>query len=79
LQSAYHWINAGGIVKIDAYDEVNKHANSDVTIIFQDKRGVDKHKARFKNTYEFTRDATLSKSTTIVADVSAAMEAMNAD
>jgi hypothetical protein len=75
----YRWLaaNRANTVYLDAFDERNNRAMSDIIINFLTD-GVVKQTVRLPNTYGFKTDVPLRRRDSIIPDLTAALEACSA-
>jgi hypothetical protein len=79
LESMYRWLraNRANAIYLDAFDERNNRAMSDIIINFNTD-GVVKKTIRIPNTYGLKKDVNLTRSAGITMDITAALEAESA-
>ena len=80
LQNVYHWLaaNRSNSVYLDAFDERNNRAMSDIIINFN-TNGVTRHSMRLPNTYNLRQDVNLdSISASGIKNITEALEATRA-
>jgi phospholipase/lecithinase/hemolysin len=79
LESMYHWLaaNRANSIYLDAFDERNNRAMSDIIINFN-TNGVVRQTLRIPNTYGFKTDVNLTRTSDILPGLAAALEAVSA-
>jgi hypothetical protein len=78
LESMYHWLaaNQANSVYLDAFDERNNRAMSDIIINFNTD-GATKKTIRIQNTYGLKTDVNLTRTSDILPGLAAALEALS--